>query len=271
MYSKRIIAVFLAVGVVASVSALFYQFIIKGSFTESINQNVIYTQSESDTSADSQEMLILNGAEYEDYRKKSSEILKKYFNVSTENIWFNAQRFNEKTLDRAESESLKQLQDMYENKKISKEIYDEQMKNHDDGPQNSYAYLKNIVVEVKHGLVSTNWEADNRGYHCAFNENTKEVELVIVNDDNYNKSDVQLTLSEEQLKNTAEDFIKQYKLWDIENPKCILLKGTSLFYQDENDDSKKVKIDIDPFTGKVNRFSVKAYADWEYNKAINAK
>ena len=203
MYSKKIIAVLLAVGVVASVSALIYQFIIKGAFTESIKQNVVYTQSESDTSADSQEMLILNGPEYEAYREKSSEILKKYFNVSTENVWFDAQRYNEKTLDKAESESLKQLKDMYENKEFSKEWYDEQMKLHDGGPQDPYAYLKNRVVKVKHGLVSTNWEGDNRGYNCAFNENTKEVELVIVNDDNYNKSDVQLTLSEEQLKNTA--------------------------------------------------------------------
>ena len=131
----------------------------------------------------------------------------------------------------------------------------------------------------------TNWEGDNRGYNCAFNENTKEVELVIVNDDNYNKSDVPLTLSEEQLKNTAEDFIKQNKLGDIENPKCILVKddrvvlkdgtdttnGWNVFYQDGNDQSKKVMISIDENTGKVHSFAVNAYADYKYDEDISEK
>ena len=286
MYSKKIIVVLLAVGVVVSVSALTYQFIIKGAFTESIKQNVVYTQSESDTSADSQEMFILNGPEYEAYREKSSETLKKYFNVSTENIWFDASRYNEKTLEKAESESLKQLQNMYENKKISKEIYDEQMKLHDGGPNDSGAYLKNMILKVNHGIIFTNWEGSgSRNYHVDFNENTKEVDSVIVNDDNYNKSDVQLTLSEEQLINTAEDFIKQNKLGDIENPKCILVKeehvvfpngtdttnGWHVFYQDKNDKSKKVMVGIDEYTGKVDNFAVNAYADYKYDEDINKK
>ena len=99
-------------------------------------------------------MLILNGPEYEAYREKSSDILKKYFNVSTENYGLMHRDIMKKLWMKQSPEALKQLQDMYENKEISKEMYDEQMKLHDGGPQDPYAYLKNIVVKVKHGLVS---------------------------------------------------------------------------------------------------------------------
>ena len=44
-----------------------------------------------------------------------------------------------------------------------------------------------------------------------------------------------------------------------------------VFYQDENDSNKKVEVGIDRFTGKVSSFSVKAYADFEYDRAINDK
>ncbi|EKQ57951.1 MULTISPECIES: hypothetical protein [unclassified Clostridium] len=280
MFSKKILSVLLAIGVVVSAFALFYKLIIRGDFTESINQNIVYTKN--DTSADSLEFDIINGPEYEAYRERSAEALKKYFNVSTENVWFNAQRYNEKTLDKAKSESLKQLQNLYENGKISKEEYNKQVKMHDGGSNDLWEYFKNVVVKVRHGMVFTSWESDDRHYYVDFNENTKEVDSVRVFGKIYNKSDVPLTLSEEQIKNTAEDFIKQNKLGDIENPKCILVKeehvtlkdgtdetnGWYAFYQDGNDQNKKVMVGINEYTGKVDSFAVKAYADFEYNKYV---
>lgn len=132
--------------------------------------------------------------------------------------------------------------------------------------------LKDRVAKLKHGMVQTGWVGINEDkcYMFDFNENTKEIDTVLVSEGYLDKSRSKLTMSQEQLKNTAEDFIKQHKLGDIEKPKCILTAGHRLFYQDENNSSKKVEIFISSYTGKVDGFSIKAYADLEYNRAIEA-
>ncbi|NFT05492.1 hypothetical protein FDF26_00080 [Clostridium botulinum] len=272
MFSKKLTAVLVAVGVVASTSALFNEINIKTAFAGSVKQNVVYTKD--DTLAVSQDDGTgkVSGAEEEAYKEKSLDILKNYFNISVEeneNFKFSACILNEKTLDEIKPKEQKDIQEAYDNKEISKEEYDKQMdfvEKNDDG-------LKNRVAKLKHGMVQTGWVGvgEDKCYMLDFNENTKEVDFVMVSEGIPKESDVPLAISEEQLKNTAENFIKQNKLSDIENPKCILVKGKHLFYQDENDSTKKVDVGINPFTGKVSRFSVKAYADLEYNKAINEK
>lgn len=280
MNSKKITVVLLVVGAVAFTFVIFTKVDIKRAFVDSVKQNVVYTKD--DTSTVSQEDFYVSGTEEKAYKEKSSEILKKYFNISIENnkkLKFQALKINEKTLDEMKAKSIKELKDLYENKKISKEEYDKQMKMHDGGPDDIDALFKYRIDKLKRGVVSTTWQDDNRCYLIIFNENTKEIDFVSVNEGHYTKSEVPLTLSEEQLKNMAKDFIKQNKLGNIENPKCILVKedgtknfsGYHSFYQDGNDQSKKVMIGIDEKTGKVRSFAVNSYADCMYDEDINEK
>ena len=277
MFSKKLTAVLVAVGVVASTSALFNEINIKGAFADTIKQNVVYTKS--DTSAVSKDDTKLSSAEEEAYKKKSLDIVKKYFNISFEEnnkFEFTASKSNEKTYDEKKLEDQKNIQALYDNKKISKENYDKSMVMIEE----EYSELKEELAKLKHGTVDTVGFEGDKVFEVHFNENTKEVDYVFAgivkpketeNGKPKDSSDTPLTISEDKLKNTAEDFLKQNKLGDIEKPKCILVKGTNLFYQDEKDSTKKVKIGIDEFTGKVSSFSVNAYADWEYDEAINAK
>ena len=269
MFSKKLTAVLVAVGVVASTSALFNQFNIKGVFADSVKQNVVYTKEDTQASQDDGTGNV-TGTDEEAYKEKSLDILKKCFNISVEeneNFKFDACILNEKTLDVIQSKEKEWVQDAYDKKEISKEEYDKRMA----GIEENDNGLKERVKYLKHGMVQTGWVDENKCYMFDFNENTKELDSVMVSEDNPKESDVPLTISEEQLKNTAEDFIKENKLGDIEKPKCILVKGKHVFYQDEDDSAKKAEISIDPFTGKVWGFSIKAYADLEYNRAINKK
>ncbi|GAA0078595.1 hypothetical protein UT300005_29740 [Clostridium sp. CTA-5] len=270
MFSKKLTAVLVALGVVASTSALFNEINIKGAFADSVKQNVVYTKD--DASVASKDDFDVTGSEEEAYRDKSLDVLKNYFNISVkenENFKFSACVLNEKTLDELKVKEKEAIQESYDHKEISKEEYDKQIayaEKNDDG-------LKNRVEKLKHGMVQTGWVGvdTDECYMLDFNENTKEVDFVLVSEDIPKESDVPLKISEEELKNTAENFIKEHKLEDIENPKCILVKGKRLFYQDENDSSRKVEVRINLFTGKVNSFSVNEYADFEYNRVINEK
>jgi cupin superfamily acireductone dioxygenase involved in methionine salvage len=270
MYSKKITAVLLAVGVVASTATIFNQINIKGAFAETVKQNVVYTKGDSSTASQDDGTGTVSGAEKEAYKEKSLDVLKNYFNISVEeneNFKFNAAILNEKTLNEIKPKEQEAIQDMYDKKEISKEEYDKQMAYIEE----NHSGLQDRVAKLKHGMVQTGWVGDNKCYMIDLNENTKEVDFVLVSEGLPKESDVPLTISEDQLKNTAEDFIKQHKLGDIEKPKCILVKGHRLFYQEENDSTKKVEVGIDGFTGKVSSFSVKAYADLEYNTAISEK
>lgn len=269
MLSKKVTAALVAVGVIASTSAIFNQVNIKGAFADTVKQNVVY--SKEDTQTDSQDSSKIIGDEKEAYRQKSLDILKNYFNISVEendDFKFSACILNEKTLDEIKPKEEKDIQDSYDKNEISKEEYDKEMafaEKNDNG-------LKERVQKLKHGMVQAGWigtDEDN-AYMLDFNENTKEVDFVLVSEGLPKESDTKLSLSEDQLKNIAEDFIKDHKLGDIKNPKCILIKGR-LFYQDENDSSKKVMVGINRYTGKVSSFAVREYADLEYNRAISEK
>ncbi len=278
MFSKKITAVLLAVGVVASTSALFSATNIKGAFADTIKNDIVYTKI--DTSAVSKDYTKISSDEQEAYKKKSLDVVKKYLNISFEEndkFEFTIGKSNEKIYDEKKLEDQKNVQELYDNKKISKENYDKSMVMIEEDNN----ALKEKIAKLKHGTVDTVGFEGDKVFEVHFNENTKEADSVFAGivkpketDENgipKESSDITLTISKDKLKNTAEDFIKQNKLGDIEKPKCILVKETDLFYQDENDSTKKVKIGIDKFTGKVSSFSVKTYADLEYNQVINAK
>lgn len=269
MLSKKVTAALVAVGVIASTSAIFNQVNIKGAFADTVKQNVVY--SKEDTQTDSQDSSKIIGDEKEAYRQKSLDILKNYFNISVEeneNNQFAACILNEKTLDEIKPKEQKWTQEAYDKGEITKEKYDQQMAYIEENDKG----LKDRVKELKHGMVQAGWTdiANNKSYLLDFNENTKEIDNVMVFEGDINK-ETKLEISNEQLKNATENFIKEHKLEDIENPKCILAQKYHIFYQDENDPSKKVEIFISPFTGKVDGFSVNAYADLEYNRAISEK
>lgn len=266
MFSKKLTAVLVVIGMVGATSTLFNEVNIKGAFADSVKQDVVYTKD--DTTKDTQDNSRVTGAEEQAYREKSLDILKNYFNISVnedENFKFAASILNEKTLDELKPKELKAMKDLYDKNEISKEEYEKEIayiEENDNG-------LKDRVTKLRHGMVQTGWVNEGKCYLLDFNENTKEVDFVLISEGLPKESDVPLKINEEQLKNIAEDFIKEHKLIEIENPKCILVKGHRLFYQDEKDSTKKVEIGIDRFTGKVSSFSVKAYAELEYNEAIN--
>jgi uncharacterized protein YxeA len=270
MFSKKVIVALAVMGVTVSASALIGQVDIKGAFADTVKQNVVYTKE--DTSKDQKDDGTgkVTGDEKEAYRQKSLGILKDYFNITVEendNFKFSAGILNEKTLDAIKIQEKKWIQEMYDKKEISKEECDKRLafaEENDNG-------LKERVQKIKHGMVQTGWIDDNTSYFFDFNENTKEIDTVMVSEGYMDKSRTKLTISEDQLKSTAEDFINEHKLGNIEKPKCLIVEKFHAFYVDENDSSKKVEIFVSPFTGKVDGFSVGTYADYEYERATNEK
>ncbi|NRW26059.1 uncharacterized protein YxeA [Clostridium beijerinckii] len=103
MHSKKIVAVLLTVGVVASTFAIFNQINMKGAFADTIKQNVVYTKEDTSSVSQDDGTGKITGDEKEAYRQKSLDILKEYFNISSveenEDFKFGACILNEKTLD----------------------------------------------------------------------------------------------------------------------------------------------------------------------------
>ena len=275
MFSKKLTAVLVAVGVVASTSALFNEINIKGAFADTIKQNVVY--SKENATAVSQDNTKLSDADNKEIKEKSSEAIKKYFGVSTDtdkSFEYSSSIMNEATLIDEEAKEQKELQEEYDKKEISAEEY----KIEKEYIPTSVNGLKNVIAKLKHGVITVRWMNKNGvGYNVKFNENTKEIEsiqeVITMSDDKATKA--KLTLSEDKLKSTAENFIKEHKLGDLQNPKCILVKDQEyfyqVFYQEQNDSSKKVGVYIDSYTGKVSCLVTKASADLYYDNAINIK
>lgn len=265
MNSKKIVAVLLSVGVITASCALFNE---KGAFAESVKQNVVYTKE--DKSAEPRERSMLSEAENEVIKEKSADALKKYFNISDEVIKksnYGSSIINNKTIEEMQPEEEKMFKDAYENKEISEEEYNKSKK---EVPEH-YKELKETVATLNHGFIQTSWMNDDQYYLIFFNENTKEAEWVLGDTPKPKVGEVSLNLTEEQYKNIAETFIKKHKLGDLENPKCIIVKGNHVYYQEENDSNKKVNIVINPYTGKVSSFAIKSYANMFYDEMINDK
>lgn len=265
MKSKKIVAVLLAVGVVTASGALVSA---KGAFAESVKQDVVYTKE--DKSSESKERTKLSEAEDEVIKEKSADALKKYFNISDETIKkceYGSSIINNKTIDEMQPQEEKMFKDAYEKKEISEEEYNKSKK---EVPEH-YKALKETVSKLNHGFIQTSWMNDDQCYLIFFNENTKEAEWVIGDTPKPKGSEVSLNLSEEQYKNIAETFVKEHKLGDLENPKCINVKGNHVYYQEENDSNKKTHVVINPYTGKVSSFAIKSYANMFFDEMVNDK
>lgn len=265
MKSKKIVAVLLAVGVVTASGALVSA---KGAFAESVKQDVVYTKE--DKSSESKERTKLSEAEDEVIKEKSADALKKFFNISDESIKkceYGSSIINNKTIEEMQPQEEKMFKDAYEKKEISEEEYNKSKK---EVPEH-YKALKETVAKLNHGFIQTSWMNDDQCYLIFFNENTKEAEWVLGDTPNPKESDTPLKLSEEQLKNIAETFVKKHKLGDLDNPKFMTVIGKHVYYQEENDSSKKVQVTINPYTGKVSSFATKSYANMFYNEKVNDK
>lgn len=275
MITKKITAVLLAVGVVASTTTLFSEINIKGAFADTIQQNVVY--SKGDTTSASIDNTKLSDADNKEFKEKSLEAAKKYFGASIDtdaSFQYTSSIMNETTLIDEEAKEQKRLQEEYDNKEISAEDYN---KEKEYIPQ-SVNGSKAMIAKLKHGVITVRlMDKNGNGYTLKFNENTKEMESIqevtAVTDELAKRT--KLALSENQLKNTAENFIKEYKLGDLQKPKCILVKDQEdfyqVFYQEENDSSKKVGIYIDSYTGKVMELLTKSAANLTYDNMINLK
>jgi hypothetical protein len=275
MITKKITAVLLAVGVIASTTTLFSEINIKGAFADTIQQNVVYAKG--DTTSASIDNTKLSDADNKEIKEKSLDAAKKYFGASIDtdaSFQYRSSLMNEATLIDEEAKEQKMLQEEYDKKEITAEEYNTEKEYIPKSVNASRA----MIAKLKHGVITATWiNANGNGYNLSFNENTKEIESIqevtAMNDGLAKRT--KLTLSEDQLKSTAENFIKEYKLGDLQKPKCILVKDQEyfyqVFYQDENDSSKKVGVYIDSYTGKVSCFVTKSSADLYYDNAINLK
>lgn len=279
MKLRKVMAVVLAVGVIISGLVIVYKINIKG---ENLNQNVVYAKSNEyeDSLEDSLGEYKVTGEDEEAYKEKSTEIIKKYFGISIDDdqdLVFRASRINEKTMSKLQADLKNQLQDAYDNNEISKEEYDAEMEYCNGGPKDSYESSKRLVEKLKYGRISTLWINKEKNFQCTFNENTKELDEVMVGSIHDN-TETSLSLSEEELKNKADDYIKKYKLGNMDDPECLMVKEVSsdpereavmkldnLYYEDKNDDSKKVIVGIDQYTGEVVAFQLNAYADYIFD------
>ncbi|MDS0527743.1 hypothetical protein NNC19_18800 [Clostridium sp. SHJSY1] len=265
MCSKKVVALLLVLGIGASTYALANQVNKKGLFGGTIEQNVVYAKSDATDVSENNSQL--SRTEDEAIKEKSAEVLKKYFNITpSENSKFSSTVISENTLNDLKEKELKMIKEAYENKKISDEEFNKQT---EDVEKNNSG-LHETISKLKHGVIQTAWMDGDNCYLIFFNENTKEAEYVIAGDGE-SASETSLDLSEEEVKNTAEEFIKEYKLGDIEHPKCILVKGKHVYYQEENDPTKKVEVTVGKNSGKVYAFRTKAYADMDYAEEINEK
>lgn len=263
MYSKKVALLVLGLVIGTSVFLSSNRLRIEKAFGDSIKQNVVYTQSyASDNNND------------EIFKEKSLEILKKYFDESlgtNKNAYYYTISLNEKGLDEWEGNQLKIIQEKFEKEQISNEQYNKEK----DDIKKQHEVSRTKLSKLKHGVIQATWFDGEKVYIVFFNENTREVEFALKSEINPEHNEAALLkASEEQLRNIAEDFIKQHKLGDIKNPKFIMFSGKShqsVFYQEENDLSKKANIMIDPYTNKVNGFAVGTYADMFYNEIINEK
>lgn len=262
MHSKKAVVV-LTLVIGSAVFLSFSKLRIKEAFADSIKQNVVYTKSD-----------VSDNCNDEVFKVKSSKILKKYFDKSletNESAYYYTVALNEKGLNEWVANQLKVIEDEFEKKQISNEQYNKQK----DDIKKQHKASSDKLSKLKHGVIQSTWFDGEEVYIVFFNENTKEVELAFGGKSNPEHNEAALfKASEEQLRNIAEDFIKQHKLGDIKNPKFIMFSGKnhqSVFYQEENDLSKKANIMIDPYTNKVNGFAVGTYADMFYNEIINEK
>lgn len=243
MKSKKLAGILIGAGLVVILCIIFNAADTKGFFTTKVDQNVVYTNE--DSTEDSTQNYLSNNEE-DGYKEKSSEVLNKYFNISPkddESLHFQATRFDKKSLEDMQSQSK-------------------------GGAEKGYQSFIERVEKVQHGLVFAEWQNENKDYLVIFNEDINDVDCVITNDmeSTVSKSTSAQAFTEDQLKNIAEEFIKENKLEDIKNPKSIFVKDEYVFCTDENDENKKVEIGINMVTGKVKSFAVKAYADIEYEE-----
>lgn len=136
---------------------------------------------------------------------------------------------------------------------------------------------REVISNLGHDLVQVECIAndDSYEYFCRFNKSTKELislEFFDLNAIKLKGKSKATSISSSELKSAqtlASDFIKKYKLGNIENPTFInhKVKGNAtLLYQDAKDKSKEVTIIVNPTSNKVIGFSTSTYAHMEAGK-----
>lgn len=266
MKSKKIISALLVLGIIGSVF-IGYKVCVKVNNGENIKQEVIYTAK--DNLKNSSESYKITGDESEEYKELSKQILKRYFNITDEDydgLTFRASRISEKTLTEMQLKMKKQTQEAYDNNKIFKEEYEEEMEMCNGGPKDAYENSKKVIRDKKHNQISVVWVNQDKAYSMNFNATTNEIEDVNISQNE--KGSKPLTLSEEELKNISENFIKDKKLSDMENLNFENLQESKIndeegneiidswwvSYNYKNNSSEKVMIGINAYLGKVNAF-----------------
>ena len=253
-----------------------YSIIYKLGIMEFINTSIVYAKEDAMGECHVKGEYNITGEEEELYKSLSLDALKKYFDISIDNyneLAFRAIRINRRTIEKLESGIRKQLREAYDNNEISKQEYDKQMNYYDGGPKDSYAFDKKALKKLRHGRIRATWLEGYKQFQCAFNENTKELEEIIINR-TYEKGEKLLLLDRSELEYIAREFIEKHDLCDVKNFRCIQIKEInsdpdlkvamkiwSLCFKYGN---KKIIIGIDGYTGDVVSFAKGDYADYIY-------
>ncbi len=147
--------------------------------------------------------------------------------------------------------------------------------------------LQEYKNKIKSGRISISWIRENNNsdlfevYGVDFNDATKEV-LNVTYKEKFDLSKIkpENLITIEESKKVAEDFILKNKLEDMEKAKLTGkteyetyctdgYKGVDtvfFMYQDANDASKKVNVEINRITGDITYFSVGECAEIESTK-----
>lgn len=253
-----------------------YSISYKLGIVEFINSSIAYAREDALGECHGNGKYNITGEEEEAYKSLSLDALKKYFDISVDNyseLAFKAIRINSRTIKELESGIRKQLQEAYDNDEISKQEYDEKMNYCDGGAKDSYAFDKKALKKLRHGRIRATWLEEYRQFQCTFNENTNELEEIIVNR-TYEKGKELLPLDRSKLEYIAREFIEKHDLCDVKNFRCIQIKEInsdpslkvtmkiwSLCFKYGN---KKIIIGIDGYTGDVVSFVQGDYADYIY-------
>ena len=206
--------------------------------------------------------------------------LNSYFNISYEDFEhmnFIVNKINEGVITKIQEEAKSSIKSDYAKNKITKEQYDDKMEDCNNG---TYAYWKDMVKELDHDLVETVWTSRKKIYECRFNENTKEIDAILVTElpDDFKESE---KFSEEAMRGTAEDFInKNFSDYDNleftqikrnENDKYgNLLNTWFVCFKDKSDESKMIIIGINEDTGKINYLMKDKYAKYMLKNQMKA-
>lgn len=284
MISKKLIGGLISVTVVSVTYAIFNNFInLSNILPDSIKQNVVYTTpKEGIWSKNLVDKAVVSKSETKQIAKAAD------YSVGVSKPKVNSTQSNKPKLNKT-----------IENKAANVEVATEKNVDTKDKPKDVIgSYSKNqamldinkyfgIPTDVNGNITNTDfnvkmvgqyeqfsWVSLKKLYSVIYNINNNETEGInyIPLDADYKDKTL---LDFEQCNNSAKKFIMDNKVANIQNPKFILSENykseaycSKFCYEDANDSSKKVNINVNIYTGEIMGFYMDSISDLKNQKDL---